>query len=132
MKNFIKRLLLLHGKIHERLALISFYGLLGVYLIIFWQFFSMPPASASRMEEMMVRMLPFYAYMLIPLCLTAVVSWVSALVTAIYRGASRRNISAISISSLFLPLVSYFILSSIYDGFLNGHGTAIHVWLYNL
>ena len=132
MKKLIKRIFLLHGQSQERLTLLSLYAVGGFYLVIFWQFFSLPPSTASRMQDLMMRISVFLGLYLAPLFFLAIGSWLVAFVITTVKAIRARSVKVPAILILLLPPAGFLVIREIYSAFLCGHGTMIHQWLYNL
>jgi len=128
----VKRIFLLQGQSQERLALISLYAVLGFYLVVFREFFSLSPGPASWMQDRMMRITTFLGLYLAPLFFLATGSWLAALIITAVKLVREKAVKASAVLMLSLPPIGFLIIREIYRAFLRGHGTAIHQWLYNL
>lgn len=129
--NLLKRLTLLTGPSHERLALVALYFVCAAYLVIFDYFFSLEPGPASVVSNRMMRLTPFILIdFAVPLAL-ACIAWFTALGIAAFRLIKKcLNRMGSAIVFLLAAPVAFLLLREIYTAFLRGHGYTLHRWLY--
>jgi len=72
------------------------------------------------------------ALMLLPLNVIAIFTWLIAGLTALVKSIRGTAKEIWGLSYAVLPILGYLALSTVYDAFLRGQGTAIHRFLYHL
>lgn len=132
IKSLIYHVLLLRGSLAVRLSLTSLYLCGALWFIIFAIFFSTPPASASRMSDIMLRILVIYNKRLLYLLSFTVLAWLGCLIAVVSGIVKKSTFRWWRIGLLFPSPIAFFACSFIYGLFLEGHGTTVHKFMYEL
>ena len=132
MVSLIRYALLTKGPFHTRLALLSLYCVIGLFLTLFFVFFSLPPGPASAMESRMARSLVGYGSYLVALLGLALVAWLSSIAAYVWDGFKNPGLDAVGLAVVLAPPVTVALGQVVYGAFLQGRGVAIHKFLYSL
>lgn len=130
--NIFYHVVLMRGSKRFRLALASFYFCCIQWAIVFFAFFSIEPATASRMQDIMMRLLPFYGLYLVPVSILMAATWLASLIGNIAQAIRKHKVLWFEWIILSVAPISHWIFDTTYGLFLTGHGTRIHQFLYEL
>lgn len=120
------------GDTSTRSALLASYIVLISYGALLVVFFSIPPGPSSTMIARMDRALFGIGILITGTLGIAIVIWLAGVATYIRSVFSLRMLHIKRLGILTMPILTVIVMASIYNGFLNGHGTAIHKYIYEL
>lgn len=126
------RLLLLKGPYWQRAYLISIYCIFIGYFIVFAVFFSLPPGPGWAMSSRLDRVLFMSAPYALVLGGVSVSLWVVASIIGVYKNVRGKADEKWGLLLGILPVLEYYVLSIVYNGFLSGRWRVVHELFYQL